>query len=168
MPGDHGAGCKCVHETELRGAEFLLPFIQLDGVRAMNERTRDSAKGVLKTYEERLTEVNCLSEEDDPELIVHIPFKAPCKLSGLHIIGGDFGTSPKSVSIFADVPDLDFESAKTIKPIQKLDLHEDFCGAIEYPLKVTRQLVRLFTWKAKAILRNRTMTHGMAVLVPAA
>ena len=37
---------------------------------------------------------SCLSEEDDPELIIHVPFTCDVKLKSISVIGGSEGTSP--------------------------------------------------------------------------
>lgn len=139
MPGVHGPQCGCLHEKELPGADFLLPFINRDGIRGLNESKQGSVKSIFKSYEERLDDSKfCRSEEGDPELIIHIPFISPCKISGLHLIGGEEGRSPASVKIFADREDLDFTSVGDTKCIQEVQLQEDFHGSLEYPLKVTK------------------------------
>eukprot|EP00923_Selenidium_pygospionis_P000457 GHVN01000806.1.p4 GENE.GHVN01000806.1~~GHVN01000806.1.p4 ORF type:complete len:205 (-),score=36.50 GHVN01000806.1:371-985(-) len=138
MPGEHGPGCGCKHETELVGSEFLLPYIEKEAIRGMNEQIQGSAKTIFKVYEDRLTDHHCSSVEDDTELIIHIPFSSPCKISSMHLIGGEGGRCPKDVKLFSNTPDLDFEGAQSSKPVQSVELLEDYCGAIEYPLKVTQ------------------------------
>ncbi|PHJ25558.1 thioredoxin family trp26 protein [Cystoisospora suis] len=141
MPGAHGPACGCKHEAELRGGEFLLPYICTDGIRGLNEQVSGSAKTIFKTYDNRLDETQyCRSEEDDPELLIHVPFKSPCKITSLHVIGGDNGRSPTSVKIFADREDLDFSSVRETECIQEVELVQDFHGAVEYPLKATKLL----------------------------
>ncbi|KYF45061.1 thioredoxin family Trp26 protein [Toxoplasma gondii TgCatPRC2] len=139
MPGVHGPQCGCVHETDLKGAQFLLPYINLEGIRGLNEQVQNSARTIFKSYEDRLDETKfCRSEEDDPELMIHIPFKSPCKISSLHLIGGDNGRSPASVKIYADQENLDFSTVHDTPCIQEVELVTDFHGAVEYPLKVTK------------------------------
>jgi hypothetical protein len=59
------------------------------------------------------------------------------KITGLTVIGGENGKSPCKVNLFANLSDptsvMDVSS-----PTQSVDLVEDFCGTIEYPLRVTR------------------------------
>uniref|UniRef100_A0A0G4I4D3 PITH domain-containing protein n=1 Tax=Chromera velia CCMP2878 TaxID=1169474 RepID=A0A0G4I4D3_9ALVE len=138
MPGEHGPGCGCRHETELTGGEWLLPFISIEGVRALNEEVEGSCRKVFKTWEERLSEESCSTPDDDPELIIHIPFCSPCKIASLIVIGGDGGKAPSRVKIFQNKEELDFSGVEDTEAVQEVELHEDFHGAIEYPLKITK------------------------------
>eukprot|EP00389_Voromonas_pontica_P011365 GDKH01017379.1.p1 GENE.GDKH01017379.1~~GDKH01017379.1.p1 ORF type:complete len:193 (+),score=11.66 GDKH01017379.1:191-769(+) len=98
-----------------------------------------SSKKVFKPYDSRLDDDTfVISEDGDPELIIHVPFTAPCKVGSLIVIGGDNGAAPSKVRIFANKDDLDFSSIHDAVPIQEVELVEDFHGAIEYPLKVTQ------------------------------
>lgn len=139
MPGHHGEGCGCVEDVV--GAEFLLPYIDTDGVHALNEKVRFSPNlFVFKAYSRRLDDsAFCESLPPDRELIIHVPFTTPCKLTGVHVIGGENGTHPTKVRIFANnVDDVDFNNVHDMEPIQEVELVEDFHGALEYPLKVTK------------------------------
>ncbi|KAF7457389.1 thioredoxin family Trp26 protein [Cryptosporidium felis] len=140
MPGEHGGlGCNCQHEGEIGGGKDLLPSIELDGVTALNEFRIGSCKGLFRPYEERLREDKvCKSQEDDPELMIFVRFSSPCTLSSLSVIGGDEGKSPNKVNLFVNDDSLDFSSISDGNPAQSLDLTEDFCGTLEYPLRVSR------------------------------
>ncbi|CEM35675.1 unnamed protein product [Vitrella brassicaformis CCMP3155] len=139
MPGLHGFGCNCKHESELRGGEFLLPYIDKEGVRGLNEEVANSAVKVFKTYEERLNDSEyCDSTDGDPELIIQIPFTAPCKISSLHVIGGTDGTSPSRIKLYTNREDIDFTNVHDIACTQEVELVEDYCGAVEYSLKVAK------------------------------
>ncbi|XP_026191997.1 PITH domain-containing protein 1 [Cyclospora cayetanensis] len=128
MPGVHGEGCGCKAETELTIGEFLYGYIDREGVRGVNEQERGSAKKVIKTYDERLDDsLSCKSEQDDSELI-----------SSLIVIGGGEGRAPGKVKVFANREDLDFTNVRETECVQEIDLTEDFHGAVEYPLKVTK------------------------------
>lgn len=39
------------------------------------------------------------SEEDDPELLLHVPFDGAVKLTGITVIGGADGTSPSKLKV---------------------------------------------------------------------
>lgn len=140
MPGEHGYRCNCGEEVSTPNSQTLLPFIRLDGVRGMNAQIADSAVNVFKTFDKRLDEsqscISCYGE--DPVLLIHVPFISPCKVTGMKLIGGDFGRSPKSVKLFINNETLDFESIEDSTPTQTVDLVEDFCGMIEYPLKAAK------------------------------
>lgn len=47
MPGAHGPECGCKHEAELKGGEFLLPYICTDGIRGLNEQVGATLGGTF-------------------------------------------------------------------------------------------------------------------------
>ncbi|KAJ1606497.1 hypothetical protein OJ253_2723 [Cryptosporidium canis] len=140
MPGEHGGeGCSCQHEAVLVGGKDLLPYIEVDKVTALNELTVGSCRGVFRPYEERLSEDKvCRSQDGDPELIVYVRFSSPCALSSLSIIGGEHGRSPSRVNLYMNDESLDFSSIQDKQPVQSLDLVEDYCGTVDYPIKRSR------------------------------
>ena len=94
-------------------------------------------KHPFKAYDKRLEpEPFLASDEDDPELIVHVPFTQAVDIRSICVVGGGDGAAPTSVRLYADREDLEFSSAEELPPIQTVQLHEDFNGEIWYPLKV--------------------------------
>ena len=75
--GPEGACCAHDHdceENECSAQWTLNQHVDTHKVRALNERVTGSCKDLFRTWDERLdTSKSCLSEEDDPELIIHIP-----------------------------------------------------------------------------------------------
>ncbi|OEH80033.1 hypothetical protein cyc_01306 [Cyclospora cayetanensis] len=154
MPGVHGEGCGCKAETELTIGEFLSLlsgtkienafFMGYKGISVSTyaRQERGSAKKVIKTYDERLDDsLSCKSEQDDSELVS--PTNERCVLptlaiSSLIVIGGGEGRAPGKVKVFANREDLDFTNVRETECVQEIDLTEDFHGAVEYPLKVTK------------------------------
>ncbi|KAF4661576.1 hypothetical protein FOL47_006626 [Perkinsus chesapeaki] len=81
----------------------------------------------------------CKSEDDDANIVVHVVFECPVKITSLLIIGGDDGHSPNKVRLLANHPNPDFATITECGwETQSLDLVEDFCGSIEYPVKVAK------------------------------
>ncbi|SOV81244.1 thioredoxin, putative [Plasmodium sp. gorilla clade G3] len=137
MPVSHHEGCGCKNSDEvLKGGEFLLKYINIDKVTALNEKTHGSCRKILKSYDNRLSPDNCESDVDH-ELIINIPFNSPCKISSLFLIGGEEGTYPRKIKIFSNREDIDFGNINDFKCVQEFELSQDFHGSIEYPLKVT-------------------------------
>lgn len=137
MPVVHGEGCGCRGSDEvLKGAEFLLKYIDRDKITALNEKIIGSCKKVFKAYDDRHSPENCESNADH-EMIIHIPFTCPCKIVSMFLIGGENGCYPKKVKIFSNTEDLDFNNIEDAKYIQEIDLAEEYHGSVEYPLKVT-------------------------------
>jgi hypothetical protein len=73
------------------------------------------------------------SEEDDPELLLHVPFGGAVKLTGITVVGGPEGTSPAKLRVFINREDLDFAAVADLPPVQEWDLLENYGGQIEYP-----------------------------------
>ena len=73
------------------------------------------------------------SEEDDPELLLHVPFGGAVKLTGITVIGGPEGTSPAKMRVFINREDLDFAAVADLPPVQEWELLENHGGQIEYP-----------------------------------
>lgn len=140
MPGEHGGvGCSCQHEAVMGSGKDLLSQIEVDKVTALNELSVGSCRDIFRPYEERLREDKvCRSQEGDPELMVFVRFSSPCTISSLSIIGGENGTSPSRVNLYVNDDTLDFSSIDDKEPVQSLDLVEDYCGTVEYSLKVSR------------------------------
>ena len=131
----HGAGGgECVCEDP--EGQSLLPFVDLDKVRCLNERAPGSGRKCLKPferkYDDRVSE--CLfSEEGDAELLLHIPFTVAVKLKSFCVIGGGNGEAPADVRFFVNRDDIDFALAAQLPPTQVFELAEDNSGVIDYP-----------------------------------
>ncbi|KAH8742101.1 hypothetical protein FG386_003428 [Cryptosporidium ryanae] len=139
MPGEHGQGCGCREESETVGGTDLLSYINTEGIHALNELNFGSCKQLFRLYSDRLNEdFFCESQEDDPELMLFIPFSTPCSISSITIIGGDNGTSPSRVKVYINNENIDFSTVDELEPAQSLDLIEDFCGAFEYNLRANK------------------------------
>ncbi|SBT41056.1 thioredoxin, putative [Plasmodium ovale wallikeri] len=162
MTISHHQGCGCKEADEvLKGGEFLLKYIDIEKVTALNEKVilqhegkylcciHGSCRKILKAYDDRLSSDNCESDVDN-ELVGHLHGRYPAitppsrdgsRYTGdrphLFLIGGEKGMYPKKMKIFSNREDIDFENINDFKCIQEVELSEDFHGSIEYPLKVT-------------------------------
>jgi hypothetical protein len=96
-------------------------------------------KRILKTFLEKHDDSNfLLSEEDDAELIIHIPFTVQVKLKSFCMIGGADGESPSRIKLFTNREDVDFDTAKELPGEQSFELVEDFEGRIDYPVRASK------------------------------
>eukprot|EP00978_Attheya_sp_CCMP212_P013130 scaffold32854_cov59-Attheya_sp.AAC.5 len=150
------------HDHSEHGAEeglgqSLRPQIDFPSVVCLNEAVPNSGQLVLKLHEDRLTDVpNLLSNPDDPELLLHIPFTEAVTIKSISIRGRssssttnsntneEDGTSPPhTVKLFVNHTHLDFETARDMEePTAKLVLlppHHlpelSSSGTIDYPLR---------------------------------
>jgi len=133
----HGADGSCMPEDPDGGS--LLPFIDTEKVRCLNERVEGSGRLIFRPAVDKLADDKFVqSEEDDPELILHIPFTVAVKLKSLCLIGGVDGQAPSKLKLFTNREDVDFEMANELPPVQELELVEDFAGVVDYPVKAAK------------------------------
>ena len=120
--------------------DSLFRFIDTEGVRCMNESAAGSARNCIKPYASKQAAAPFLeSNDDDPELILHIPFTEVVKIKSFALVGGgeDGGASPSHVKLFVNRDDVDFSSAADMPAAQDVELLEEAAAqhAADYPLK---------------------------------
>lgn len=121
----------------------LRPQIDFPRVVCLNEEVEHAGRSVLKLHEDRMTATPSLtSPEDDPELLLVIPFTESVTLQSVSIRSAgamEDGTSPpKTVKLFVNREDLDFETAREMPPQMTLELlepHHFSEGSIDYPCR---------------------------------
>ncbi|KAH7622446.1 putative PITH domain-containing protein 1 [Nannochloris sp. 'desiccata'] len=109
-------------------------------VRCLNEAEDGSCRHIFKPWDQRLSTdgPSLLSDDDDPELLLHVPFTGSVKLQALTVIGGPNGSSPAKLKVFINRDDLDFSTVTELAPVQEWDLLENFNGQMEYPTQVAK------------------------------
>ena len=134
--------CQCgqIHADQFDGpSNDLLPYIDIAGVCALNESERGACRNVFKTHERHLDRMPCLeSEEDDPQLIIHIPFTCPVKIRSITVIGGADGMAPSTMRASINREALDFADAEDTPPVQEWTLAEDPNGELEYATQFSK------------------------------
>eukprot|EP00531_Pseudo-nitzschia_arenysensis_P011184 CAMPEP_0116135056 /NCGR_PEP_ID=MMETSP0329-20121206/10987_1 /TAXON_ID=697910 /ORGANISM="Pseudo-nitzschia arenysensis, Strain B593" /LENGTH=228 /DNA_ID=CAMNT_0003629831 /DNA_START=31 /DNA_END=717 /DNA_ORIENTATION=+ len=137
------------HDHEQSGGGLgtsLRPQIDMTGVTCLNEDRPNMGRDILKLYEERLSAEPVLrSQEDDPELLLYIPFTEAVTITHLSVrsVSNDdddeFPTAPpRTIKVFSDRDNIDFDMARDLAPQCKVDLlpPEHFVeGTIDYPLR---------------------------------
>jgi len=120
----------------------LRPQMDLPGVHCFNESIPDSGRAILKCHEDRLSETPCvISQMDDPELLLHIPFTESVTVRSISVrsgVGGGDGAPPREIALFVNRDDLDFDTARELEPEMKLELlppHHFVEGTLDYPLR---------------------------------
>jgi hypothetical protein len=121
----------------------LRPQIDLPAVSCLNEAIRNSGCAILKIHEERLsTEPSLRSQDDDPELLLHIPFTEAVTCQSISIRSvvdaGVEAVPPRKIRIFTNRDDLDFEMARDMEAVTELELLPPYHfveGTIDYPLR---------------------------------
>ena len=120
----------------------LRQYIDLDRVECLNEEVQGSGRSVLKLHEERMSpDPSLQSPEQDPELLMYIPFTEAVTLQSFTIRNNSSNAetaSPRRVKLFVNREDLDFETARELPPCQQLELlppHHFVEGTIDYPCR---------------------------------
>ena len=127
----------------------LFSSISLSSVRALNESVPSSIRGVFKSHEKRSTlHPSCSSNAGDPELLVFVPFDYPVHVRSISVLGpsssSSVGSSPRSVKLWTNRLDLDFDEAREDEhPAQRVELldpssHEHGDGTVDYPLRAAK------------------------------
>ncbi|XP_020080239.1 PITH domain-containing protein 1-like isoform X2 [Ananas comosus] len=78
------------------------------------------------------------SNEDDPELLVFIPFTCDVKIKSIAVVGGSGGTSPSKMRAFINREGIDFSDAQNMQPVQEWELTENLQGVLEYQTRFSR------------------------------
>lgn len=139
---DHNHDHNHDHSLEVEDADgdSLFPFIDTSKLRVLNALDPQAVSHPFKPFYERRDRSRFLaSNEDDPELIVFVPFTEAVSIKSICISGcaGD-GTHPKEVTLFTNRDDIDFSNAHELSAQQKLDLVEDETANIDYPLQLRK------------------------------
>ena len=128
------------HGDEL--GRSLRPQIDFPRVECLNEEVQNSGRAVLKLHEERLTaEPSLRSPEDDPELLLKIPFTESVTIQSISVRSyamSEESAPPKIIKLFTNREDLDFDTARELPPQATLELlpaHHFVEGTIDYPLR---------------------------------
>ncbi|GLD98681.1 hypothetical protein PINS_up007398 [Pythium insidiosum] len=136
---DHSHDHDHTHEPEDPSGDSLFPYIDTSKLRALNAAEPDHVAHPFKPWHERSDRSRYLSSnEDDPELIIFIPFTEAVSIKSICIAGGEDGAHPKSVKLFINREDIDFSNASELPAQQRLELVEDLAGEIDYPLQVRK------------------------------
>jgi len=143
MDHNHGPGkCNCHEEMKDLDpfGEDLFPYIDIPSVAAFGEESADSVWNVFRVRDEMLVfpQTSLKSDEDDPQLVIRIPFTTDVKVKSLTIIGGDEGSAPKTIHLYVNRDNIDFSILEEFEPTQTIEAIENPNGEFDYPLKITK------------------------------
>lgn len=134
--------CSHAHDCEAAscGEASLHSFVNHPCVTALNALDPAAAARVLRPWHERrLVDAALESMEDDPELLLHIPFTADVRLRGILVTGGSEGRAPTEMRAFINRNDVDFGLAEELTPVQEWALVEGAAsGDVEYACKPSK------------------------------
>ncbi|KAJ1639780.1 DUF1000-domain-containing protein [Pavlovales sp. CCMP2436] len=148
--------CECgeLHDSYDESND-LAQYIRTDGVTCLNEAVPGACQKVFRPRRERGEgdDVALRSYEDDPELLIHVPFTVAVKISSLIIVGEPGGPAPAHVRAFVNQDGIDFSDVAGLKPVQEWDLAEG-AAELEYPT------LRAKFQNVSSITLHVTRNHG--------
>lgn len=134
MHHDHDCG-----EADCGGSS-LHEFIDRPKIRVLNAANPNAAGSVFKPWDQRRdtsTEPLC-SDDDDPDLIIFVPFTSDVKIKSIMVVGGDDDTGPTKLKAFTNREDIDFTSAADTAPVQEWDIQDNPNAELEYTTRYTK------------------------------
>jgi hypothetical protein len=132
-------GDVCSHDHDCGGEDCggssLHGWVNHPRVSFQNAQEESAAARVIRPWDERLSFLNgnpLRSDDQDPELLVHVPFTADVTVRGLMVVGGGFGKAPSKVKVWVNKPpgEINLDNATRRTPTQQFDLAEDFRGEL--------------------------------------
>lgn len=120
-------------EVEGCAGSSLRQYIDLCSAYALNCRSDRRVGDVIRAWEERATRehwpLTTPEGEEDPELLVHIPFTHDVSVTGIVLATDADGTSPRVMRAFANRATPDLDTASSVSPTQEWDFPNGDPGA---------------------------------------
>ena len=108
--------------------------INITEVYALNESKTQSCQKIFKDKSDMLDKKDfCESNDDDPELLINIPFYTQVAIKSMTLIGGEDGTAPSKVKMYVNATNPDFDLLEG-KPTHEIDTIENPDGSLVYNL----------------------------------
>eukprot|EP00884_Botryococcus_braunii_P008180 jgi/Botrbrau1/17363/Bobra.0015s0104.1 len=135
----------CAHDHDCEAADCgpawsLYQHINTQLLTCLNEAEVGAVKRVFRPWGERTNmSISPLeSNDDDPELLIHVPFDGHVKIKAICVIGGSDRSAPSELRAYVNRDGLDFSTVNELAPVQKWDLQESGGAQLEYPTQVAK------------------------------
>ncbi|KAI0843475.1 translation protein [Hypoxylon sp. FL0890] len=103
----------------------LYQHIKFDEINTMNEATQDSGKAIVKkTWAERLQLEPELESDADEQILMTVPFTGQIKLHSILLRSSPSASAPKTLKVFINRDNMDFETAEELAPTQTFELSQ--------------------------------------------
>ncbi|KAI3327965.1 DUF1000 domain protein [Xylariaceae sp. AK1471] len=103
----------------------LYQHIRFDDIITMNEAQTGSGKAIVKkTWSERLQIEPELASDADEQVLMNVPFTGQVKLHSILLRSSPSASAPRTLKVFINREDLDFESADELSPTQEFELSQ--------------------------------------------
>jgi len=126
--------------TELAGIDLsnLYSVIDKNNVHGLNLDVPETAKELIKPWENREDDEKFVESNVDDQLMIHIPFTENVRIKSILLKVGRGDMAPRHLDIYLNQPNIvDFSDAETLQPHLKLALLEGETGVLEYPVRMT-------------------------------
>ncbi|KAI1136578.1 DUF1000-domain-containing protein [Hypoxylon sp. FL0543] len=123
----HGHDHEHDHSDDITPAlqHSLYQHIKFDEINTMNEATPGSGKAIVKkTWAERLQTEPELESDADEQILMTVPFTGQVKLHAILVRSSPSDSAPRTLKVFANRDDLDFETAEELAPTQTFELSQ--------------------------------------------
>ena len=132
----HDPNCTC-NECILNFDQTIVDLkssINISEIYSLNERVSQSCQTIFKDKDDMLDKTHfCESNEDDPELLISIPFSSQVVIKSMKLIGGEDGTCPSKVKFYVNVTNPDFDLLEG-KAAHEVNIVENADGSMSYNL----------------------------------
>ncbi|KAF1923864.1 DUF1000-domain-containing protein [Didymella exigua CBS 183.55] len=122
---DHSHSHSHDHSDDITPALQNILYAQLDfpALRTLNESTSNSGRAICqKTWAQRLSPDPELVSSADEQLLMLVPFTGQVRLHSILLRTSDSPAAPRTLKLFANADDMDFETASEKQPTQTLEL----------------------------------------------
>ncbi|KAG6360269.1 hypothetical protein INS49_011325 [Diaporthe citri] len=121
----HHGGDEHDHSDDITPAlQFsLYQHIDFDNITTLNESVHGSGKAITKKeWTDRLSGQPEVASDADEQLIINIPFAGQVKLHSILIRTSQSASAPKTLKVFQNREDIDFEAAEDASAEQEFEL----------------------------------------------
>ncbi|KAI0142357.1 DUF1000-domain-containing protein [Hypoxylon sp. NC0597] len=103
----------------------LYQHIKFDEISTMNEAAQDSGKAIVKkTWAERLQPEPELESDADEQILMTVPFTGQVKLYSILLRSSPSDSAPRTLKVFINRDNIDFETAEELAPTQTFELSQ--------------------------------------------
>ncbi|KAI8631018.1 DUF1000-domain-containing protein [Xylariaceae sp. FL1651] len=103
----------------------LYQYIRFDDITTMNEADTGSGKAIVKkTWTERLQPEPELASDADEQILLNVPFTGQVKLHSILLRSSPSASAPRTLRVFINREDLDFDAADELQPTQEFELSQ--------------------------------------------
>jgi hypothetical protein len=124
QPHTHGPGCGCAGYELSAEDDNLWEVVDLENIQCLNEDKRDTCKAVFRPEEDKFSfGTELCSPEDDPEIVLIIPFKEEVKIRCVQLIASDETQEQvEDINCWFNEENVDFDLVEEV-PTQEVHLN---------------------------------------------